>query len=216
MGADMIVTMIACPVVEAGTESYEDRSVAAYTAVIGRASASEVAWALIPAHEYDVSEFGGAYGEDFDLEFHDGVEGAVAAFEQNPIAIAAGRSYLVEKATEFLVFPSQMRADVLLGNQWVAVFAGLSWGDEPFDGHGAVAALAQIPELSMDRIIVSDPTRDRSGLIERARDALQEYHGDPDADDIVLINAIDPLAALAGLTCRVDEGGTVTLEEAHT
>lgn len=54
-------------------------------------------------------------------------------------------------------------------------------------------------------------TMDRTRLITKARQALQDYHGDPDADDVTLIDAIDPLAELAGLTYLVNDEGAVTL-----
>lgn len=59
-------------------------------------------------------------------------------------------------------------------------------------------------------------TNDRTSLIDEARAILQNYHGDRDADDIVLIDAVDVLATLAGLTYLVDDHGVVTLEATET
>lgn len=55
-------------------------------------------------------------------------------------------------------------------------------------------------------------TTDRTRLIAEARQVLRNYHGDPDADDVTLIDAIAPLVELAGLTYLVNNDGTVTLE----
>lgn len=55
-------------------------------------------------------------------------------------------------------------------------------------------------------------TMNRTRLIDEARATLQTYHGDRDADDVTLIDAVDLLTTLAGLTYLVDDAGAVTLE----
>ncbi|OUS97399.1 hypothetical protein [Rhodococcus sp. NCIMB 12038] len=55
-------------------------------------------------------------------------------------------------------------------------------------------------------------TIDRTRLIDEVRQILRDYHGDPDADDVTLISAVDVLATLAGLTYLVDDDGAVMLD----
>lgn len=149
MGANLTITLHLCPPVLPGLGTAEEREAAAFRAVIDRTPDRWIAEALALDYDFDVSEFGGA---DFDLEFHDQASAAIAAVEKNPAAMAAARARLYDTVDTYAVGYCGPRTDIQLGGRWLSIYGGLSCGDEPFDGYGAVCALAELPELSVWQI----------------------------------------------------------------
>lgn len=126
-----------------GTIAEHDR--AAYRAVIDRTSPARLAEALVDDRDFDVSGF----GVDDD-DFHDGCSVAIAAVRTNPLAIAAAREHLYTVVESHVVRDCRHRTDVQVGGMWVAIYGGLSCGDEPFEGFGGVCALSTLSDLSVE------------------------------------------------------------------
>ncbi|MDE8649003.1 hypothetical protein PXH69_28930 [Rhodococcus qingshengii] len=115
-----------------------------YRSVIERTAARWIADAMVADRDFDVSDFG-----IDDDDFHDGAADAVRELEQNPEAIAAARTRLNEIAETYAIGYCGARAEFVISGMWVAMYGGLSWGDEPFEGYGQVCALAALPELAV-------------------------------------------------------------------
>ena len=126
-----------------GPGTAEERERATYRAIIDRTTPGWLVAALVGDYDFDVTGF----GVD-DVDFHDGCSDAFAAVKANPQAITAVREHLYAVVDAHVIGHSRHRADVPLGSMWVAIYAGQSCGDEPFDGYGGVCALAMLPELS--------------------------------------------------------------------
>lgn len=151
MGADMWVVMHRQPVSVPDSGSVAERE-EAYREVIDRSPDSVIAEALVMDLGFEVDKF--AVGvSDFEFNYRGGVRSAVEAFATNPAAVALGRRRLGETARMFAADPwCRVRSDFQVGGQWISVYGGLSWGDEPFEGYGAVCALASLPELDVDGV----------------------------------------------------------------
>ena len=115
-----------------------------YQAVIERTAPGWIADAMVSDAGFDVTDFG--VDEE---DFHFGADDAVRAVANNPDAIVAARVRLNEIAAEYAVAYNGQRAEFVIAGMWVAMYGGLSSGDEPFEGYGSVCALASLPELTV-------------------------------------------------------------------
>lgn len=154
-----------------GIADQKAAELAAYREMIDRTPDRWIAEVMSWVPDFDVSAFGS--GTDFDDDFHAGDPDALEVFVSSPVGLAAARDRLWETAREFAVDEwCRWRSDVVVGGMWVAVYGGLSCGDEPFVGFDAVRALAGLPELG-----VSEVPRVLQGFLDQVFCEIEDDEG---------------------------------------
>lgn len=170
MGADLIATIHKIPALPPNATDICSGQLDAYKAIIDATDAQWIAEAIAQDRDFDVTEF----GVDDD-EFHEESCEAIEQIANSPEAVAAARIRLYEIAEEYAVGRCRARAEFSIGGIWIAFYGGMSWGEEPFDGFGAVCALSHLPGLGVEHT-VSAPT----ALAERVLGGLTD---DAELDD---------------------------------
>jgi hypothetical protein len=164
MGADLLTVIHKIPALPPTATDPVSGQLEAYKAIIDATNAHLISEAITLDDDFDVTDF----GVD-DLEFHDGIESTIEQFARIPEAVTAARRRLYEVAEEYAMGACDSRADLMIGGTWFAFYAGLSRGDEPFEGYGAVSALAELPGLG-----VAQTVYDPAGLTERVLGGLAD------------------------------------------
>lgn len=167
MGADLITAIHKVPAPAPTATDVVIGMLDAYKAIIDAATPQQIAEAITLDHYFGVDDF----GVDDD-EFHDGVPAAITQIAGSAEAVAAARSHLYETAETYAVGRCNARADLCIGGIQVALYGGMSWGDEPFDGFGAVCALSYLPGLGVESTASVEPW-----LSDRVLGSLTDFSG---------------------------------------